>query len=169
MSSCCALPSGSERSIGTPQCPDCGRKGRAVETLTLRALLRPAALARLQPGTYHFCRTPTCPVVYFTAGGSTVYRKEDLKVRIGLKEAESPIPVCYCFGHTRESIEAEIHRTGQSTVIGAITAHVRAGRCACEVNNPSGTCCLGEVSKAVKEALARSAGAAGGDAEGGRG
>jgi len=29
---------------------------------------------------------------------------------------------------------------------------VKAGRCACEVKNPSGACCLGEVNKAVKDA-----------------
>jgi hypothetical protein len=36
-----------------------------------------------------------------------------------------------------------------------ITGEVEAGRCACEVKNPSGACCLGEVNKAVKEAKLR--------------
>jgi CopZ-like zinc binding protein len=121
---------------------------------TLKALLRPDTLARLDQLEYSFCQTPTCPVVYFAGEVVSSFSKEELKVRVGLKEADDPIPICYCFGHTRAGAWDEIERTGQSTVVASITAHVKAGRCACEVNNPSGTCCLGEVSKAVKEGFA---------------
>jgi hypothetical protein len=140
-----------------------------VETITLKALLLPGALARLLPLHYHFCRTPACPVVYFANDAESIYHKEDLKVRVGLKEEEDPIPVCYCFGHTRASIRDEIERTGGTTVVEAISAHVRAGRCACEVNNPSGTCCLGEVSRAVKDLLRHNAGQSEGSAASGTG
>ncbi|MBI3911440.1 MAG: (2Fe-2S)-binding protein [Armatimonadetes bacterium] len=155
MSSCCALPARKETQTTLPLCPECRRKGRRVEPVTLKALLLPPALARLENTPYHFCPTPTCPVVYFAVEAESIYHKKDLKVRVGLKEVDDPIPVCYCFGHTRTSVWEEIRRTGQSTAVQSITAHVQAGRCACEVNNPSGACCLGEVNKAVKEGIAR--------------
>lgn len=133
-------------------CPECGRQARPVDSITLKALLRPNALARLEVGAaYHFCATPACVVVYFAAQAQSIYHKEDLEVRVGLKETQDPIPLCYCFGHTRASIEEEIAREGKSTATETITAHIKAKRCGCDVNNPSGACCLGEVGKAVKE------------------
>jgi len=50
-------------------CPDCGSAGTAVATVTLKSLLVPDALERLDPGApYFYCGTPDCPVVYFTPG-----------------------------------------------------------------------------------------------------
>ena len=57
------------------------------------------------------------------------------------------IPVCYCFGYTEKSIRDEIEQTGASTATASITAEVKAGRCACEVRNPKGSCCLGDVAR----------------------
>jgi hypothetical protein len=39
---------------------------------------------------------------------------------------------------------------GSSTAADRITALVKADRCACEVRNPQGTCCLGNVTAAVR-------------------
>lgn len=137
---------------GAALCPGCAASGRPVETLTLKALLRPNTLARLEVASaYFFCSAPTCDVVYFTAGGASVYHKANLEVRVGLKEKDDPIPLCYCFGHTRASVREEIERTGSSSAPASIASHIKAGRCGCDVNNPSGACCLGEVRKAVKE------------------
>jgi restriction endonuclease Mrr len=70
---------------------------------------------------------------------------------VGLKEAESPIPLCFCFGHTAESAREEIVTTGRSTVAERITTEVQAGNCSCEVKNPSGKCCLGDVKRAIQQ------------------
>lgn len=64
------------------------------------------------------------------------------------------MPLCYRLGFTRADVRAEVATTGASTIPDRITAEVKAGRCACEVKNPSGRCCLGDVRKAVTEALA---------------
>ena len=53
--------------------------------------------------------------------------------------------VCYCFLHPRSEIESELRHDGISTLLDRIAAKVKAGECACEVRNPSGRCCLGEV------------------------
>lgn len=102
-----------------------------------------------------FCATPSCEVAYFSITGETVFGKQDVRVRIGIKEQEDPIPVCYCFGHTRASVWREIEQTGHSTVVASIKEAVQHGRCECEIQNPSGKCCLGEVTRAAQEGLER--------------
>jgi hypothetical protein len=34
-----------------------------------------------------------------------------------------------------------------------ITQEVKAGRCACEVKNPAGSCCLGDVARVLQAAV----------------
>lgn len=62
--------------------------------------------------------------------------------------------VCYCFRHTVQSIHDEVRRTGDSTVVAAITEKIRAGECDCERLNPKRVCCLGDVRQVVKGAFA---------------
>lgn len=150
MESCCSISkplTAEEKRI----CPACDKKGRPVARITLESLLLEPTLAALDVTEYYFCETPTCPAVYFSNESGTILWKDDLKVRVGIKETQDPIPLCYCFGHTRASIASEIAQTGRPTVIQRIGAEVRAGRCFCERSNPSGSCCLGEVSRAVQD------------------
>jgi Zinc binding domain len=137
-------------------CPRCGARGQTVGRETLAALLTRDALARLQDGPYFFDRSPDCEVVNFSNETDAHFSKRDLRVRVGIKESDPPIPICYCFGHTIRSARSEIQATGRSTVAAQITKEIKAGNCACEVKNPSGRCCLGEVNKAVKELLRES-------------
>jgi hypothetical protein len=76
-------------------------------------------------------------------------------VRVGAKEEADPIPVCYCFGFSRKDMENEIVSTGRSTVAERISEEVRQGNCACEVKNPSGKCCLGNVTRIVRDHIQR--------------
>ena len=178
MSSCCAIPQsladevdccsvpffGGKESVDTcciaPQssmtgtaCPVCGKKGKSVERITLEHLLTPEALTRLKErGAYRFCETPTCEVVYFSEDGVSLFQKPDITVRVGLKETDDPIPVCYCFSYTERMIAEEIEAVGTTTIPDRIRAEVKAGNCRCEVTNPKGSCCLGDVSRAVTKA-----------------
>jgi hypothetical protein len=135
---------------GKVPCPACGVVGRPVGDVTLEAILRPEAVAALLPVERRFCRTPSCSVLYYGPDGQRA-DKADALVRVGVKEANDPIPICYCFGFTRADVREEVARTGASTIPARITAEVRAGRCACERKNPGGTCCLGEVNRVVME------------------
>lgn len=93
-------------------------------------------------------------MVYFAVDPQApVFRRDDLLVRVGAKEEADPIPVCYCFGFTRKDIANEIAATGGSTVADRITVQVKAGNCACEVKNPSGKCCLGNVVRVSQECI----------------
>jgi hypothetical protein len=62
--------------------------------------------------------------------------------------------VCYCFGVTEGEIQRELVEKSRSTAGERITALVKAERCACEVKNPEGSCCLGNVAAATKAAKA---------------
>jgi hypothetical protein len=146
---CCNLPESA--AADTNRCRQCGAQGRKVHRETMENLLKPEALARLKDATYFFDRTLECDVVYFSNKADSYFAKQDLRVRVGIKETEPPVPICYCFGHTAESARKEILKTGHSTVADRITAEVQAGNCACEVTNPSGTCCLGEVNQVVSK------------------
>ncbi len=134
-------------------CPVNGARSKKVDLLTVRSLLRhlPLGMARSQ---YYFCEAPACDAVYFSADPKApIFRRADLLVRVGMKEVADPIPVCYCFGFTRKDIADEVARTGGSTVPRRITIEVKAGNCACEVKNPSGKCCLGNVARVVEDCV----------------
>lgn len=133
-------------------CPGCGSRGQKVKPITLQSLLTPDAAGRVSESPYRFCDGRDCQTVYFGEDGST-FAKSDLSVRVGVKEADAPRPVCYCFDHTIESINAEVKDTGQSTVLDDIKTRMGTA-CWCETKSPKGSCCLGTVGKYVKLAMA---------------
>ena len=146
---CCA-PKG--RDAARVPCPGCGQVGRPVESVTVEAILPTGrAAGLLEP---RFCRTRECGVLYYGNDGRSAHKK-DASVRVGLKESDAALPVCYCFGFSRADIEREIAETGGCTIATHITAEVKAGKCACEIKNPAGVCCLGEVNREIKEAMLR--------------
>lgn len=133
-------------------CPRCGQPGQPVALQTLKHQVKPEHLETVEAGPFNFCRTATCDVAYFNDSG-VVLTKADVRQRIGLKETEDPIPLCYCFGFTEAMVGEEIRATGRCTIPQRITAEVKAGNCACEIRNPQGSCCLGNVTAALKKAL----------------
>lgn len=156
MSSCCSGESCQTADIvatGETACPRCGVVGRVVADETIQAILKPGHADGLLAVERCFCRTPSCPVLYYGADGRVV-EKGASSVRIGVKETEDPIPLCYCFEFTRADVRREVAETGDSTIPDRIDAEIRAGRCACERRNPSGACCLGEVRRSVRDAKA---------------
>lgn len=156
MSDCCTGPAEKpalERS--SDRCPSCGTKGVKVDPITLKALLTGEGLRRGVPPSPRFCATVSCPVVYFDNAAPVSFDESVLIVRVSAKHPEDlRLPVCYCFSVTPETIRAEVEATGRSTASADIAREVKAGRCACEVKNPKGSCCLGDVSR-VENAVAR--------------
>lgn len=151
MSECCSVKPTNWSAVMA--CLESGRRSKQVDLLTVRSLVRRLPIG--MPSTaYYFCEDSSCDVVYFPANPEApIFRRSDLLVRVGTKETEDPIPVCYCFGFTRQDIWDEIQRTGKSTAAEQITVEVKAGNCACEVKNPSGKCCLGNVARSVQDGL----------------
>lgn len=132
------------------RCPVSATTGTSVDLVTVKALLTAAALRRLDGKAYRFCPEPSCDLVYFDRKAGSIFRKQDLSVRVGLKEAEDPIPVCYCFGFTVADLRSDIVNRGRTEISAWIRAEIKAGHCACEVRNPQGSCCLGAISRTLK-------------------
>lgn len=128
-------------------------RGKQVDHLTLRSLVKNALTPRIRGGQYYFCATASCSIVYFSGNPESHFRKEDFSVRVGMKETSDPLPVCCCFAHTKASIRQEIALMGKSTAEDPVRAEVKAGRGACEIRNPSGACCLGELDAVLQECM----------------
>ncbi len=126
-------------------CPSCGERGKRVDLLTLKALLS-VPLTEIRHANYLFCRSRDCPVVYFSAGGQQVFTESVLRERVYQKHpADDDVFVCFCFRHTVGSIRARRQESGRLAVIEAISSGIQRGLCACEIRNPQGSCCLGNV------------------------
>jgi hypothetical protein len=135
----------------TNHCPACNQKGKKADSITLKSMLNVSLLA-LRDVPYLFCRTADCSVVYFSADGMQSFTKDQIRVPVHQKEPDDDtVPVCYCFRHSAASIRADLLATNQSTVIEEINEGIKAGQCACEVRNPQGSCCLGNVGAVVKQ------------------
>jgi hypothetical protein len=123
----------------------------AVRLRTVKALLTPAALARLGSGVHQLCESSDCPVVYYDDQGGLYHRKH-VQVAVWQKEPFGCRTVCYCFGETEGTLRAEFEERGRSDAVDRIRAHVEARRCACDVRNPRGACCLQDLAAAVERA-----------------
>ncbi len=83
---------------------------------TLKHQVKPEHLQTVESGPFWFCRTATCGVVYFN-DGAVLLTKADVRQRIGLKETQDPVPLCYCFGFTHAMVVEEIRMTGKASLL----------------------------------------------------
>ncbi len=135
---------------GKEYCPICHKKAKGVLGKTLNSLLTPHSKSRLKClDGFYYCKTPTCKAIYFKS--DTVLTQNDLSVSVGIKKGAKPAIVCYCFGWTKEKIKGELQQNGKTNALKDIKAKMKNPGCSCEVLNPSGGCCLSDVSKAQKE------------------
>lgn len=159
----CCTPQKSSTTVEVASvCPVSNHKGKAVKLITLKSLLIPKKLAELDPTQdFYFCKDVTCDVVYFSQNQH--FTKEDLKVKVYQKESSdtvsntasntdtvsNTVPICYCFGWTTKSIQES---ADAKAISASISEHIQANRCACEINNPQGSCCLGNINTEIKQA-----------------
>ncbi len=162
MSNCCSVTPGDaagslQITVKAPlpeTCPNCRNAGRTVERRTVFQVLKPDLFGRLENREFYFCQATSCPVVYYSTDGEVEFSTEDLRVKVGVKmKGEPSAQICYCFGYTEKMITDQLRATGQTTIPEKITELTKTGMCACEVRNPAGVCCLGNVNKAVKRLL----------------
>ncbi len=147
MSNCCCPPKAEPAT--TSPCPVSGARGSAIEAITVKALLTESALRRFLPGEYRFCPDPDCDVVYFNAAGQR-FTTGDVRVPVWQKLPFGDRPICYCFGESEASMRSDVASGGGTRVIERVREHIAAARCACDVRNPRGACCLGDVIAAVR-------------------
>ena len=150
---CCTAPGIANVSTNQPAgltCPRCGVRGKSVDTQTLKAMLA-ISLAVIRPVEYRFCRTVQCPIVYFSSDGLQTFTERALRERVYQKHPDDDaVFVCYCFRHTPGAIRAELWVSRVSTTVERVNAGIATGQCACDIRNPQGNCCLGNVATTVK-------------------
>jgi predicted metal-binding protein len=146
MNDCCDSP---VAEAGARACATCGECGTAVQLQTVKALLTEAALRRVRLTHYRFCANPACETVYFGDAGDR-FGADDIRVPILQKQPGDGRLLCYCFGETESGIQSELSEHGRTDVVSRIREHIAAQRCACDIRNPRGACCLGDVIAAVK-------------------
>jgi Zinc binding domain len=131
-------------------CKKCSHHSQAVSQRIVLFTVRPQFLEEALNGTFRFCPDRECAIVYFEEKGSRVFTVDDLRLSVGVKASIDPIPLCYCFGFDESHLREEIAQTGTATIPERISHLICQGLCACDVRNPSGKCCLGEVIKTAK-------------------
>src|SRR5258707_7653680 len=136
MSDCCSVNKKTGTAPAVMACPANGARCKRVDALTVKSLLRKLPLG--MPNTqYYFCDASDCEVVYFALDAEGPrFRREDLVVRVGAQETADAVPICYCFGFTRQDIWDEIGSTGKSTLAKRINAEVEADRCPYALKKP---------------------------------
>lgn len=131
-------------------CPACLQIGRQVPGQTIKAMVA-VSLREVAEIKYRFCRTATCPIVYYADDGSITFALGDVRDTVFQKEPGSPdVLVCYCFRHkARDVVSAGAESI--MTILHDIKSGIAAGQCACDLRNPQGSCCLGNVLALVKQ------------------
>ncbi|MFQ5420044.1 MAG: hypothetical protein ACE5FD_04005 [Anaerolineae bacterium] len=131
-------------------CPSCGEKGKTVDTQIVKAMLAVSLEAVRPSASYRFCRTESCPIVYYSDEAGQFFTEDQLRERVHQKHPTADdVNVCYCFNHSPGSIRAEFEQ-GITNVVARVTEGTKTGQCACDIRNPQGSCCLGNVGKVVK-------------------
>src|SRR3989442_15593726 len=88
------------KSPGATACPECGQTGQPVQGQTVKALLS-VTLRTVRDAEYLFCRTETCPVVYFSSDDQQTFTSGDVREQVYQKEPQAAdVPICYCLRHT---------------------------------------------------------------------
>jgi len=132
------------------KCPKCNENAKGVLGKTLQHLLTNEAKENLSCfDEFYYCKSVSCEVIYFK--DKTILTQKDMSVVVGLKKDANPATVCYCFEWTKEKIMDEINLDGSSSALADIKNKMDTIGCQCEILNPSGGCCLGDVSKVTKE------------------
>ncbi len=157
MSDCCSVSGqptttvlNEDRTAATSAtCVRCGGVGRSVERKTVLHHVRHELLDRVNGEGYRFCSDSSCSIVYYGDRG-TRFTTNDLRELVTVKANGDERPICYCFGFTEGDARREIARQGSTAIPVRITQLTKAEVCACEVRNPAGVCCLGQVNQVVK-------------------
>lgn len=146
MSNCCSSSKNSE----ILSCSRCQQKGKSIQINTLKSQLKPQAMRQITEGSYFFCKTSECEVVYFST--HTQFSTEDVREKVFQKDPSPDCFVCYCFGFTRLDIYKDA-KTGEPSIAQQISAWTKVKKCACELRNPQSSCCLGNVKQVEKEGV----------------
>jgi hypothetical protein len=100
---CC---SGEVQDISTASapCPLCKTKGRYVENITVRHLLRKEMEEKAGQEDYYLCMNARCDIACYNDKTCTAFQKKDIIVPLWFKDDANPRYACYCSKITEEDV-----------------------------------------------------------------
>ncbi|MCH7763373.1 MAG: hypothetical protein IIB95_06475 [Candidatus Marinimicrobia bacterium] len=149
MSDCCSV-SHTETKSTEIKCPSCDQKGKQVDLLTIRSITRRdfPHYGELTKG--FLCLNPDDATVYYFSNLDFIVNQDDVVTDIGFKTNSNTKTVCYCFRHTKHDIIDDYLKHGKSNIENDVRQKVKDKQCTCEVSNPKGKCCLGDIRTVIK-------------------
>lgn len=146
---CCSNGSIKANESPLTACQICGELGRIAAKQTVVHQLISEKLSSVGDAEYRFCGSTDCDVVYYSVDGN-VFTTDDVRELVTTKMKGDNRPLCYCFGFTEGHVRREIVLKGETTIPAQVTQFIKEKLCACEIRNPSGSCCLGEINRTVR-------------------
>ena len=117
------------------RCPKNGIAYPSVSEKTMLHHLKTPWQVNAQDQLYYYCDDPGCSVIYF-GEDNEIISVEELRTSVGTKSRDLNATICYCFGVTKREAAADV------ALKNYVTEQTKSGKCACEVRNPYGRCCL---------------------------
>ena len=120
-----------------PACPVCAGIGQKVRRVTVEHQVKPGV--HVGDEQFFLCRTPDCPVGYYSGDGEKTIFQNQLLNKIWFKNVEPPIPICYCANVTEEEILYHVSIAQCCSSLDDIKRHTGANTgCECLTKNPAG-------------------------------
>jgi hypothetical protein len=88
--------------------------------------------------------------VYFSQDGDQTFTVGQVREGVFQKQPDNDeVYICYCFRHTVGELRISTPEV-RKEIIEDINIGIRTGQCACDLRNPQGSCCLGNVYGLIK-------------------
>ncbi|KXW56955.1 putative iron-sulfur cluster-binding metallochaperone [Ferrovum sp. PN-J185] len=129
--SCCTKDQTKNNSTKKIKCPSCDNDSHLVNHKTILYQLKKPWLFDFSDKNFYFCSSSKCSVIYFCEDNTTI-GFDELKI-----QSESmKNTLCFCFNISKLDFQL------QPNLKEFVSNQTKKGLCACEINNPSGKCCL---------------------------
>lgn len=128
-------------------CPQCGKSGKTVSEVTIKAQLlkekREAMHSSLDA--FHFCTTPECGVVYYDKSGDELFYEADIKAKVTIKNDDPSTPLCYCHKYKKSDALEDMKTMEPKALVKKIKALISQDKSFCRKSNPKGSCCTVDI------------------------
>ena len=125
-------------------CPSDHRESQQVPFKTILQHVKKPWQDLIAEQQYYYCESPECEIVYFGEDNSVI-KQSELRSQVGIKSSASDDAlICYCF-----DVSVAEARQDES-VMQFVTEKTKNQLCSCEIQNPSGRCCLKDFKRLYK-------------------
>lgn len=100
---------------------------------------------QLKQGQYYYCHTQECNTAYFSLNGT--FNKRHLKNYHKIQQNW----LCYCFDISAQDYQNALINGNSQAIKNFVNKQTKAALCACEIQNPSGQCCLAKFKRLERE------------------